>query len=141
MLISGEELEKEDKEVLEGILAQVIEKYVKFKVYSSDETSQALKAFTEYLSKVYGLLLLTFKRGSLIIILGCPSLKSLELLWRDYQSGHLNEVAEGYLVTDGIKRKLNLKTIRLKTTIKEENYQNCREALMKLQSTSSGEYK
>ena len=75
--------------------------------------------------------------GSLIILFKCQSLKSLELLWSDYLSGHLDKMAEWYLVTDEVKEKLNLETIRVKTTIEEENYLNCRKVLLEC----SGEYR
>ena len=68
--------------------------------------------------------------GSLRITFNCQSLESLEHLWSDYQSGQLNGIAERYLVTDDIKKKLNLETVRLKTTIEEENYQICKMILM-----------
>ena len=87
------------------------------------------------------MLLVTLKKSSVIIILDCPTLESLKLLWRDYHSGHLDKVAERYLVTDKIKKRLNLETICLKTIIEKENYLNCKKALMRLQSTTSGEYK
>ena len=68
--------------------------------------------------------------GSLEITFRCTSLGSLESLWSDYQSGHLNDIAERYLVTDDIKRKLDLESIRLKTIIEEENYRICKRILM-----------
>ena len=68
--------------------------------------------------------------GSLEITFGCTSLESLESLWNDYQSGHLNDIAERYLVTDDIKRKLMLENVRMKTTIDEENYRICKMILM-----------
>ena len=141
MLIRGENLPKEKEEELEKMLAPIVEKYVKCNVHSTDNASQALKAFIAHLNQVYGLLLHTMGIGSLIIILDCPTLASLDLLWSDYRSGHLNKVAERYLVTEEVRKKLNLDTICLKTIITEENYQNCRDALMKLPSTKSGEYK
>ena len=67
---------------------------------------------------------------------GHSLLKGLDQLWYDYLSGHLNKVAERYLVTDKMKRKLKLRRINLKTTIEEENYLNCRKVLLE----SSGEY-
>ena len=60
--------------------------------------------------------------NSLRIAVKCPDLESLEHLWQDYCSGHLNCVAEELLVTDDIKRKFNLESIKLKTTISEEDY-------------------
>ena len=123
------------------MLTPVVENYVKFHVYSRDNRSQAMKAFTDHLDKMYGMFLVTLGIGSLIIILDCRTLEGLELLWSDYRSGHLDEVAERYLVTDEIKEKLNLETICLKTTIEEKNYSKCREALTKLPKISPGECK
>ena len=71
----------------------------------------------------------------------CITLESLERVWNDYLSGRLDEVAEGYLVTDEMKKELNLETNCLKTTIEEQNYLNCKNALMKIPSTYSGEFK
>ena len=85
--------------------------------------------------------MISVRKGSIVIILECPTLESLEHLWSDYCSGHLDKVAERYLVRDEIKEKLNLETICVKTTIDEENYLNCKKALMELPSTCSGEYK
>ena len=51
-------------------------------------------------------------------------------MWSDYQSGHLNDIAKRYLVTDDMKKKLNLKNVRLKTTIEDENYRICKMILM-----------
>ena len=81
-----------------------------------------------------------FKRadvGSLIIILNYQTIDSLQHLWSDYLSCHLDKAAERYLVTNEMKKRLNLETINLKITIKEENYLNCRKILM----DCSGEYK
>ena len=141
MLIRAKSLEKEKQEVVEETLTQAVHNYVRFNSCSRDNICQGLKDFTDHLTQTYLLCLVTVREGSIVIILGCPTLESLELLWRDYRSGHLDEVAERYLVTEEIKRKLNLVTICLETTIEEENYSNCRKALMKLPSTSSGEYK
>ena len=114
---------------------------MRFNSCSKDNIRQGLVAFVDHLTQTYELSLVNVGEGSVVIILGFPTLESLELLWSDYRSGHLDEVAERYLVTEEIKRKFNLVTICLKTTIEEENYSNCRKALMKLPSKSSGEYK
>ena len=71
-------------------------------------------------------------KGSLIITVECPTLESLERLWNDYQSGCLNDIAESYLVTDELKRKLGLDHVRLRITIEEENYLICKKALMEI---------
>ena len=80
------------------------------------------------------------KVGSLEIIVECPTLRSLEHLWNDYLSGHLNKVAERYLVTDEMKTKLGLETINLKATIDEENYLACRKFLTKIPGACSCKY-
>ena len=93
-------------------------------------------ALIEFLETAYNVSRVALNVGSLIISLNCKTLKSLDQLWNDYLSGHLDKVAERYLVTDEMKMKLNLRKINLKTTIQEENYLSCRKVLMKC----SGEY-
>ena len=115
--------------------------YEKFNVDAEDNGAKALQSFTEYLVTTYDVRLVSVKKGSVVITLDCPTLETLELLWSDYRSGHLVKVAERYLVSDKIKKKLNLETICLKTRIEKGSYLNCSRALMKLPSTGSGEYK
>ena len=123
------------------MLTQVVEKYVKWNQFSKDNIEGDLKSLIDHIVTVYGVLLVTVGSGSVIIILDCPTLDSLEHLWNDYLAGHLDNLAERYLVTNEMKKKLDLKTVCLKTTIAEEDYLNCKEALMKLRSTYSGEFK
>ena len=85
--------------------------------------------------------LVTLAVVSAIIILDCPTLESHDRLWSDYISGHLDKNAKRYLLTAEMKKRLNLETVSLKTTITKENYFNCRKALMELSSTSSGQFK
>ena len=80
-------------------------------------TPDSIRAFTEYLKKCFDLAILMVESGSVIITVQCPNLESLESLWNDYQSGHLKDIAETFLVTDELKRKLGMDNIRLKTTI------------------------
>lgn len=68
---------------------------------------------------------------SLRIEVKCLTLESLERLWQDYRSGQLNRMAKKFLVTDEIKRKFNLESITLKTTISEDDYLACKEYLSK----------
>ena len=100
-----------------------------------------MKSFTEHLINVYWLHLVTVDVGSVIIILECLTLDSLEHLWRDYLAGDLDKVAERYLVTGQMKEKLKLEANILKTTIEEKNYLNCKQALVELRSSDSGEFK
>ena len=141
LFIWGKNLEKEKEEAMEEILTQVVEKYVKYNEFSRDNLVEDLKSFTDHIVNAYGIHLVTVGKGSIIIILDCPSLESLEHLWSDCLAGHLDKVAERYLVTDEMKKLLNLETICLKATIEKENFLNCKQALMELPRTCSGEYK
>ena len=122
-----EGLSDEQQEDVHEILTRHIQMYTKYRKVGTREGVSALIA---YIEETHNLVLKAMESGSLELTLLCPSLDSLESLWRDYQSGHLNRIAERYLVTDDIKRKLNLKTVRLKTTIEDENYRNCKKILM-----------
>ena len=126
---------------MEEILTQVVEKYVNCNEFSKDDLDNDLKLFTDHIGKVFRVNLATIGKGSVVIILECPTLDSLEHLWSEYLAGHLDNVAERYLVTNELKKKLNLETIFFKSTIEEEDYLNCKEALMELRSTYSGEFK
>ena len=89
-----------------------------------------MSALIEHIKDAYNLALKSVGVGSLEITFQCTSLESLECLWSDYQSGHLNNIAQRYLVTDDIKNKLNLENVRLETTTEDENYRICKEILM-----------
>ena len=67
---------------------------------------------------------------SLRIAVQCQNVASLDHLWEDYCSGHLNHVAEELLVTDDIKRRFNVESVKLKTSILEEDYLACKEHLL-----------
>ena len=100
--------------------------------YHNISTAEGVGALIEHITKTYKLALVCVSSGSLEIVLHIPTLRSLELLWTDYLTGHLNEVAERYLVTNEVRRKLSLETVILRTTIEEENYSKCKKALMEM---------
>ena len=83
--------------------------------------------FIEYMEKVRKVILVDAKEGSLIITVKCNSLQILDELWEDYCSGHLNEVAQKFLVTKDILETFGLIEMKLSTTIVEEEYKACRE--------------
>ena len=140
ILIHARNLQKEKKEAIEKMLTQIVQAYDKHNDHSRDDV-EGLNSFTDMLIDTYNVLLLMVCEGSIVVILECPTLESLDHLWSDYLSGDLDKVAERYLVTDEVKKKLNLETTCLKTAIDKENYSECRRALMKLPSTPPGEYK
>ena len=69
--------------------------------------------------------------GSLVITVSCSSLEVLEQLWRDYCSGHLNEVVQETLVTEQLLKELCLSEVKLKTIISEKKYNACKEWFMR----------
>ena len=76
-----------------------------------------------------------FDKSSIKITVKCRTLEILEQLWDDYCSGHLNEVAEEYLITEKVKDELDMETITLTTTILEEDYLACKLSLMEISGT------
>ena len=82
---------------MKEMLTQEVHTYVKFNDHSRDEPHQAITHFTVHLINVYKVRLVNLGVNSVFIILDCPTLGSLEHLWSDYLSGHLNKVAERYL--------------------------------------------
>ena len=87
-----------------------------------------------YLHGVHDTIIREAGEGSLRIVVECRTLEILERLWDDYNSGHLNEVAEERLLTDEIKKKYEVESIELETTITMENYLACK---LSLTGTSS----
>ena len=123
------------------MLASQVQTYAECQDHSTDK-QKGVGAMTESIIKTYGLFLENVGMGSLIITFNCQSLKTLEHLWSDYVSGHLDKMAEQYLVTNEMKEKLNMETIGLTTTIEKENYLQCRRVLMERSGVlRSGEYK
>ena len=123
-----QDLSDEQEEIIHETLIRQIQVYTKYRRVS---TADGVSALIEHIQDAYNLALKSVGVGSLEIAFHCPSLESLESLWSDYQTGHLNNIAQRYLVTDDIKKKLNLENVRLKTTIEEENYRICKEILTK----------
>ena len=136
LLIAVPDLNEDQSEAFRTILSGQVKTYVEVHDHSTDKLKE-VGALSQFITENYRLLFKYAVVGSLVIVLNCQSIESLEHLWNDFLSGHLDKVAERYLLTDEMKRRLNLETINLKTTIEEENYLICRKALM----GCSGEYK
>ena len=140
LLIGSKNLEEKKKKVIEEFLTKAVQSYLEFNDHSGDNDEQAMKSFTNHLISVYWVHLGTVGLGSIFISLECPTLDSLEHLWSDYLTGHLHMLTERYLVPNEVKEKLKLEGNILKTTIEEQNYLNCKKALVELRSTYSGEF-
>lgn len=88
--------------------------------------------FLKYLTSVRGVLIEGVKSGSLVITVKCASLQVLEELWADYTCGHLDEVVQKCLVTEDILTDLGLAELKLKTTIREDDYEECKQFFQEL---------
>ena len=92
---------------------------------------EEFNGFVQYMEKVRQVMLVEVKTGSLIITVRCTSLRILDELWEDYYTGHLQEVAQRYLVTEVILQQLGLDSVQLTLTINEEEYVAYRKNFLK----------
>ena len=120
------ELNDEQSKIVHETMARQIQVYTQYRNIS---TTEGVSGLIEHIKKMHNLALESVGLGSLEITFRCPSLDSLESLWTDFQSGHLNGIAMKYLVTEGMKKKLNMENVKLKTTIEEQNYRICKKIL------------
>ena len=130
MSITTRELSSELEDVVDRMLRQQLKVYLEHNNRNKLSTASGLSEFVKHLEDTYKLTLTSVGEGSLVIKGQCPDLQSLESLWNDYCSGVLNEAAERFLLTDDMKKEINLETLRLKTIIEEESYLTCKKALM-----------
>ena len=130
MSISTRDFDSELEDVVDRMLRQQLEVFLKYNKKTKLSTAKGLSTFVKHLENTYNVTLTSVGVGSLVIKVLCPDLQSLESLWNDYCSGVLNEAAERFLVTDDIKKEINLETLRLKTIIEEESYLIFKKALM-----------
>ena len=94
----GEECLRSEKSLssTQEIMNNVAKRYLKTENPSNREE---LDKFVAYMEKVRKVIVVDVKTGSLIFTLECGSVQILDELWEDYSTGHLNEVAQYYLVT------------------------------------------
>ena len=79
------------------------------------------------LERMHRLLVVDAYVDCLIVTVRCSCLQILDELWEDYRTGHLNETAQKYLVTEEILKEFGLIKLQLMTTIVEEEYRACRQ--------------
>ena len=63
---------------------------------------------------------------SLCVTVECGSLRILEKLWDDYRNEYLSGWAQKTLVTKDVLEELGLTNVKLRTTISEKEYRDCR---------------
>lgn len=112
--------------------AQGVLNFIAFKYFQAVDPSkpEELNGYLQYLKDVRQVLFVDAQTGSLIITVECNSLEILEGLWDDYSTGHLNEIAQKFLVTDNILKEFGLTQVKLTTTILMKEYKACREQLL-----------
>ena len=117
--------------------AQEVLNLIAYRLFEKADPSnmEQLNGYLRYLKEVREVLFLGHHQGSLIITVQCRSLQILDKLWEDYCTGHLNEMAQTFLITEEILMELDPIcpiSVRLKTTIDEEEYRACREYFLKI---------
>jgi len=113
-------------------LQQVLS-YIGWKCFQNVDPSkpEELNGYLEYLTKVRNVLVVDTQQGSLIIIVECSSLEILDGLWVDYDKGHLNDMAQKYLVTEDLLQEFGLTEVKLTTTILKDENRACREYFLR----------
>lgn len=93
---------------------------------------EGLEEYYAYLRGRLSLVIEGLQNSSIKITVKCRTLEILEGLWYDYCTDHLNAVAEKCLITEKVKDELGMETIKLATTILEEDYLACKLSLMEI---------
>ena len=96
-----------------------------------------LNGFVYYLREILKFRIVDINPERLIITVECESLKTLDKLWYDYHTGHLNEIAQEFLAAKETLKELALTEVKLKTTILEKEYSACRDYFLRY----SGEFR
>ena len=104
--------------------SQGVMNFIAHKYFQTVDTTkpEELNGFLQYLTEVRKVLVLDSHPGSLILTVLCSSLEIRDALWYDYCTGHLNDMAQKYLVTKDVLKEFDLTDLRLTTTIQGEEY-------------------
>ena len=115
-------------ESVEEAGSQGVMNYIARKCFQTVDTTkpEELNGFLRYLKKVRKVLILDAQSGSLILTVLCSSLEILDALWYDYCTGHLNGIAQKYLVTKDVLKEFGLIGLKLTITIQGKEYMAAR---------------
>ena len=108
--------------------SQGVMNFIARKYFQTVDTTkpEELNGFLRFLTDVRKVLVLDAQSGSLILTALCSSLEILDALWYDYCTGHLNDMAQKYLVTKDVLKEFGLTKLKLTTTIQGEEYMAAR---------------
>ena len=112
--------------------------FIAYKYFQTVDTTNCEERteFLKYITNVRKVLVLDTQSGSLIVTVLCTSLEILDALWYDYCTGHLNDMAQKYLVTKDVLKEFNLTKLKLTTTIQLEECMTARKFFLE----GSGEH-
>ena len=118
--------------------SQGVMNFIARKYFQTVDTTkpEELNGFLRFLTDVRKVLVLDAQSGSLLLTALCSSLEILDALWYDYCTGHLNDMAQKYLVTKDVLKEFGLTKLKLTTTIQGEEYMAARKLFLQ----GSGEY-
>ena len=131
---SGGHDPQERSEIVNRYMAQKIDE-VNIKGTFDLSSFEGLEDYYAYLCGHLLLVDTKIEKSSIKITVKCCTLEILERLWDDYCSGRLNAEAEKCLITENVKEELGMETIKLATTILEEDYLACKSSLMETAGT------
>ena len=126
---SGKHDPQERSEIVNKYMAQKIDE-VNAKGTFDLSSFEGLKDFYVHLCGYLSLVDIEIGKSSIKITVKCRTLKILERLWDEYCSRRLNAEAEKCFITENVKEKLGMETIKLATTILVEDYLTCKFSLM-----------
>ena len=108
--------------------SQGVMNFIARKYFQTVDTTkpEELNGFLQYLTDVRKVLVLDSHPGSLILTVLCSSLEILDALWYDYCTGHLNGIAQKYLVTKDVLKEFGLIGLKLTITIQGKEYMAAR---------------
>ena len=108
--------------------SQGVMNFIARKYFQTVDTTkpEELNGFLRFLTDVRKVLVLDAQSRSLILTTLCSSLEILDALWYDYCTGHLNDMAQKYLVTKDVLKEFGLTELKLTTTIQGEEYMAAR---------------
>ena len=111
--------------------AEDVLKLAAFKYLQTTDSSKpqdSTSGFAYHLEKVRKVVIvdITHHLESLWVTMECSSLRILEELWDDYCSEYLSGLAQNTLVTKDMLEELGLTYVKLKTTISDKEYRDCR---------------
>ena len=108
--------------------SQGVMNFIARKYFETVDTTkpEELNGFLRFLTDVRKVLVLDAQSGSLILTALCSSLEILDALWYDYCTGHLNDMAQKYLVTKDVLKEFGLTELKLTTTIQGGEYMAAR---------------